>query len=226
MKNLKKVLALTTAIAAAAFMITGCGSSGNDAAGSTAASEQTSAAAESSESALKQVKLVAHTSWGEDQNFIVNYDEEGRIISMGCYIDTDEAPADKAEDDTLYVDYTSGKAEVNYNSEILAALSQEDIDYPTVQEVTTYDNGSPKYVFASHGTALKFEFDENGLPVYCSQTQDMGDYAIGYGQDESGRFIFTGAIEENPGHFDGASGEDVGVNVLDASAFEGEVIYW
>ncbi len=224
MKNLKKVLALTTAIAAAAFMVTGCGASGNDAAGSSSASEQTSAS-ESSESVLKQVKLVAHTD-SQDQNFIVNYDEEGRIISMGCYIDTDKAPADKAEDDTLYVDYTSGKAEVSYNSEILAALSPEDVDYPTVQEVTTFDNGSPKYVFASHGAALKFEFDENGLPVYCSQTQDMGDYAIGYGQDENGRFIFTGAIEENPGYFDGVSGEDVGVNVLDASAFEGEVIYW
>lgn len=225
MKSLKRLLALTTAIAAAAFMVTGCGTSEKDAS-SIIASSQTSVSEETTASALKQVKLIAHTSWNEDQNFVVNYDEDGRIISMGCYTDTDQASADKSEDDTLYVDYTSGKPEVSYNSEILAALSPDDADYPTVFDVETFDNGSLKYVYAGHGAALQFEFDENGLPIYCSETQDMGDYAIKYTQGADGKFAFESAVDEMPGHFDEKSGETAGVRETDAATFDGEVVYW
>ena len=221
MKKLKKILTLTLAAVTTIGLLAGCGAAENGSA------SDTSSQAEETAAAVKQVKLVAHTSDGIDQNFVFTYDESGRISSIGCYQDTDQAPEDKSQDDTLYVDYTSGTADVNYGQELLDASSPEDADYPKVFETSLYDDGTLKYVYAGRDAATKVEFNEDGLPVYCAQTQDMGDYAIEYTANEDGTYSFAGATDEYPGHFDEDSeGVTAAERTENPATFDGEVIYW
>ncbi len=240
MRNHKILLPALTA-AAALMILTGCSTTANE---STKPSETTSAAEtsgsesassanetsadESTSSVLQEVTLTAHTYDGTDENYIFTYDEEGRITSMARYLNSDTAPEDASLDETLYVDYSGDSPDVHFNDELFRNRSEDDADYPTVYEVTTFDDGTLKYVYAGCDAAMKFEFNEDGLPIYCSVTQDMGDYAIEYSQDSDGRYVFASAVDEYPGHFDEDSAADsdaTSVHSEHPSTFDGEVVY-
>lgn len=222
----RNILLSLVAGTAALCILTGC-SGTSDTSSAAAAEDEGSTAADAA--VLRQVTLTAHTYSGTDENYIVTYDEEGRISSMACYYDSMEAPEDPVLDFTLYVDYSDGTPDVRFNDEILAERSVDDADYPTIFEVTTFDSGSLQYVHAGCGSAMQFEFNEDGLPIYCSVTQDMGDYAIEYTKDEDGRYVFAGAADEYPGHFDeeaaDADNPPVSERSLHPADCEGEVLY-
>ncbi len=225
MKKLQKVVCFAVAAAMAAGMLTGCVSSAGSTAASSTAAQQAASSEQQTAGVLKQIKLTAH---GEmDTTFIIGYDEQGRVQSMGAYAGAETAPEDATRDYTLHVDYTDGAANVAYNEELVAAYTDPQyMEYPEIYEVKTFESGAIQYVNAScDGAAMRFEFSEDGLLLYCSLGQEMGDYALSYTQGEDGRYVFAGAEDEYPGHFDEAEAGSDAQRGWDAATFDGEVTY-
>lgn len=174
---------------------------------------------------LKRVRITAHET-DRDQNYIVNYDETGRVISLGCYYDTEEAPTDPDKDYTIYVEYneTADGVEVDahYREEFLDTYAEDDPMYPTVEEVTATD-GKLSLLRAGYDALLRVAFDENGLPTHCMESQESGDYAITYTQNEDGTYSFESAEFEVPGYFDDDTEDKT---VENTATVDGEVTYW
>ncbi len=190
---------------------------------SEAAEETTEQGAEQAETpALKQVRITAHdTDW--DQNYVVNYDEEGRIISLACYHNSEEAPTDPATDNTVYVEYDGTKVDAHYREEFLSLYAEDDPMYPRI-DVAEVTDGRLSRLEAGSDAALRFAFDENGLPTHCMESQEAGDYAITYTQNDDGTYSFASAAFEVPGYFDTDVME--GTEIANSATFDGEVIYW
>lgn len=165
----------------------------------TEAPAETPAPEEQEAPKLKQVKILVHPTGGGTMYFTVDYDEEGRASAMYCRFDEDTEPATPAEDDAMYVDYSSGMPDVYYRPEFVNAYL--DAPYlPSIADVQTYDDGSLKLVYGGFGAALEFEFDENGLPTYVLCAQDDISHKLTYTQGADGRFAFADGAEIY-GHF-------------------------
>lgn len=226
MKKLHKMTALILTGMTAVTLLAGCGAQpaaqtdttpeSTPAAASEAPAEseattatetpaQTPAPEEQEAPKLKQVKINVND---DHLQFRIDYDEEGRVSAMAIPVIEDADPTDPLNDETLYVDYTTGTPVVHYLQAHLDAYAAAYPDAPvspSIEETQTYDDGTLKRVIAGCGAVTGVEFNADGLPAYIIYAQEDISHKLTYTQDADGRYTFAGG-EEIYGHFD--SGTD------------------